>query len=77
LVALIIGILSALVLGLGLCCVLVWGSNAAMIVLGVVIGLIGIGGVAVAYPVYVSLMHRQRERVAPEILRLTEELMNK
>ncbi|MBE6604597.1 MAG: hypothetical protein E7639_02690 [Ruminococcaceae bacterium] len=77
LVALIIGILSALVLGLGMCCVLVWGTNTAMIILGVFVGLIGIIGIAVAYPVYLSIMRRRRDRVAPEILRLTEELMNK
>lgn len=77
LVALILGILSALVLGLGLCCVLVWGTNAAKIALGVIVGLIGIVGIAAAYPVYLRIMRRQRDRVAPEILRLTEELMKK
>ncbi|MBR2312057.1 MAG: hypothetical protein IKA46_02045 [Clostridia bacterium] len=77
LISLIIGILSALVLGVGLCCVLVWGSSAGMIVLGVLVGIVGLAGVAAAYPVYARISKRQRDRVAPEILRLTEELMKK
>ena len=41
-----------------------------------VIGLIGMGIVAVAYPVYARILKREREKVAPEILRLTEQIIN-
>jgi hypothetical protein len=41
-----------------------------------VIGLIGMGIVAVAYPVYTKILKREREKVAPEILRLTEQIIN-
>ncbi|MBR2010986.1 MAG: hypothetical protein IKA06_04510 [Clostridia bacterium] len=77
LISLIIGILSALVLGVGMCCVLVWGSSTGMIVLGVLVGIVGLSGVAAAYPLYAWISQKQRDRVAPEILRLTEELMKK
>lgn len=77
LVSLIIGILSALVLGVGMCCVLVWGNSVGMIILGVAVGLVGLVGAALAYPVYLKIMRAQRARVAPEILRLTDELMKK
>ena len=48
-----------------------------MIVLGVLVGIVGLSGVAAAYPLYARISQKQRDRVAPEILRLTEELMKK
>ena len=39
------------------------------------LGLIGIGILAAAYPVYNHVIRKERERIAPEILRLTDELM--
>ena len=42
---------------------------------GIVIGVIGMAVVAVAYPLYVRILKRERERIAPEILKLTDELM--
>jgi len=44
-------------------------------VAGVVIGLLGIVGVVMAYPIYSAITKRERRKMAPEILRLTDELM--
>ena len=74
-VSLILGILSCLVMGVGMCCCLVWGAELAIFALGIVIGLVGIVGIALAYPLYLRILRRERARVAPEILRLTDELM--
>lgn len=71
--SLIIGIIGALVLGLGMSCCMVWAGK--WFVPGIVIGLIGIALVSLAYPVYTRTLKRERDRLAPEILRLTEELM--
>ncbi len=71
--SLVLGILGTLLLGIGMSCVLVWGESS--FVYGIVIGTIGIVGIASAYPVYSMLTRAERERVAPEILRLAEELM--
>ena len=71
--SLIIGIVGALVLGLGMSCCMVWAGK--WFVPGIVIGLIGIALVSLAYPVYTRTLKRERDRLAPEILRLTEELM--
>lgn len=71
--SLVIGILSALVLGVGMCCCMVWGG--VWFVPGIIIGIAGIAGVAVAYPVYNRITAREREKIAPEIIRLTDELM--
>lgn len=71
--SLILGILSCLVLGAGMSMVMVGGSN--LFVLGIVTGLIGLAGMATAYPLYVRITKRERELIAPQILKLTEELM--
>lgn len=42
---------------------------------GIVIGLLGILGVALAYPLYLHITKRERARIAPEILRLSDELI--
>ncbi|MBO5415944.1 MAG: hypothetical protein J6A83_04875 [Clostridia bacterium] len=69
--SLIIGIISSLVLGIGMCFAMVWENY----VIGVAIGVVGIIGVCLAYPVYSSITKKERERIAPEIIRLTDELM--
>lgn len=70
--SLVLGILGALVLGVGMCCVLVW--QGALFFLGIPIGLVGIAVALLAYPVYQYVTKKERERVAPEILRLLDEL---
>lgn len=70
--AIILGVISTLVLGVGMCCCLVWTH---LFVLGIVVGLVGMVGIALAYPLYKHITQKERERIAPEILRLTDELM--
>lgn len=72
-VSLLVGILGALVLGVGMCCCMVWAGR--WFIPGIVIGLVGILAVSLAYPLYGSITRREREKAAPEILRLSEELM--
>lgn len=72
LVSVTVGVISALVLGVGMCCTMVWAGP--WFIPGVVIGLLGIAGVAAAYPLYIRITKKERERLAPEILKLTEEL---
>lgn len=43
---------------------------------GICVGLAGMMLVALAYPVYHRVLKREREKIAPEILRLSEELLN-
>lgn len=70
--SLMLGIFSSLVMGIGMCCCMVWTE---LFVYGIVIGLVGMLGVALAYPLYKSITRKERERVTPEILKLTEELL--
>ncbi|MBQ8556097.1 MAG: hypothetical protein IJ438_09540 [Clostridia bacterium] len=71
--SLVVGIIGALILGIGMCCCMVWGGM--WFVPGIVIGLIGMVVVGVAYPLYNRVLKKERERIAPEVLRLTDELM--
>lgn len=79
--ALILGIVGALILGFGMSLFMsdmaeLLGShrNLAMAI-GIIIGVVGLALVALAYPVYNRVLNKERERIAPEILRLTDELM--
>lgn len=70
-ISLIIGTISSLIFGTGMCCCLVWN----MFLIGVLIGILGIVGVVLAYPTYSYITKKEKERLAPEILKLTDELM--
>ena len=71
--ALTVGIVGTLLLGLGMCCTIVW--MGAMFIPGIIIGTAGIALVALASPIYAHITKKERERIAPEILRLTDELL--
>ena len=70
-----VGVVSALLMGVGMCCSMVW--MGVWFIPGIVIGLNGIAGVAAAYPLYNRITRKERERLAPQILKLTEELGEK
>ena len=72
-ISLILGVLSALLLGTGMSCCMVWGGR--LFPVGIAVGLAGILGIALAYPVYKQTLKKERQRIAPEILRLTDELL--
>ena len=69
--ALTLGVLGLLILGTGMSLCLVW----AMYLPGIPLGLAGMALAGMADPVCQRITRRERERLAPEILRLTEELL--
>lgn len=71
-VSLIVGILGSLIMGVGMCCCMVWMDK--WFIPGIFIGLVGIAGVIAAYPLYTRITKAQREKLAPQILKLAEEL---
>lgn len=71
--SLILGIAGTLILGLGMSLCMVWGG--VWFIVGIVTGLAGIGLLSLAYPLYSRILKKERARIAPEILRLTDELM--
>ncbi|MBQ9119495.1 MAG: hypothetical protein IJY09_05495 [Lachnospiraceae bacterium] len=71
--SLVIGIVGCLLFGVGMCCSLVWAEQA--FVLGIVVGILGMVLMGCAYPVYKKVSERERERMAPQILALADELL--
>ncbi|MCI7120823.1 MAG: hypothetical protein MR941_03240 [[Ruminococcus] gnavus] len=79
--SLIVGVLGALIMGFGMSLVMTdLGTALRMhalvsMMIGIVTGILGIVLVALAYPTYKNVMKKEREKAAPEILKLTEELL--
>ncbi len=71
--SLIIGVVGVLVLGLGMSCCMVW--KKVWFVPGIFIGIAGLVAVSLAYPIYSRTVKAERKKIAPEIIRLTDELM--
>ena len=67
------GVVFALLLGLGMSCCMVWAGE--LFLPGILIGCVGLGGVVGSYPIYSRIVKQDREKIAPEILRLSEELI--
>ena len=72
-ISLTVGTISSLILGIGMCCTMVWAGS--LFIPGIVIGMVGIIGMIAAYPIFIRVTKKRREKVAPEILRLADELM--
>lgn len=67
-VGLAVGIVAALVLGLGMSCVLVWEQ----LTIGILVGIVGLADMIAAFPMYQKVLRQEREKIAPEIIRLSE-----
>jgi hypothetical protein len=79
--ALAIGLIGTLILGFGMSLlmsdlphIINMTANTAMVV-GVIVGIFGAIVASLAYPLYTILVETRRKRIAPEIIRLTDELL--
>lgn len=76
--SLAVGVTGALIMGTGMSLAMTdigaAVGNLAM-VLGIAVGIGGMVLVALAYPIYNRVLKRQRKKIAPEILRLSDELL--
>lgn len=76
--SIIVGVVGTMLMGVGMSLTM---SDFGKIlgdfgfVAGIVIGIAGIGILACAYPLYHHTLKNEREKIAPEIIRLTDELM--
>ena len=72
------GIISALVFGTGMCLAMqVIGNGLAGMVLGIIIGIIGMIGCGVNYPIYKKMLERDKAKYAYEIVQLAKEIADK
>lgn len=69
-ISIVVGVVGTLIMGFGMCLCLEWSQFIA----GVIIGIAGMVILGLAYPIFKYVTKKQREKIAPEILRLTEEI---
>lgn len=69
------GIVSSLVFGTGMCLAMqVIGNGMWGVILGVIVGIIGLIGCTVNYPVYKKMLEKGKSKYAFEIVQLAREI---
>ena len=74
-----LGILSALVFGIGMCLAMgkIGDQTTISFIAGIVIGIIGMTGMGVNYPIYKKLLEKGKQKYAFEIIQLAKEISDK
>jgi hypothetical protein len=77
----VFGVIGTLILGFGMSLIMTelakilgLSGNVAMLI-GIPVGIVGGILASLAYPIYNAIVKAKRKKLAPEILRLTDELM--
>lgn len=70
--AVTVGLAASLVMGTGMSMCLVWTDR--LLVPGIAVGLAGLVGVALAFPLYRHALKKEQAKIAPQVLRLADEL---
>lgn len=68
------GIIMSLILGFGMCLSMNVIGNGNLIVLGIIIGIIGIIGVGLNYPIYKKILEESKKKYSQDIIRLANEI---
>lgn len=73
------GVIAALITGIGMCLSMkvIGDGSTSMFVLGIIIGIIGLIGMGVNYPVYKKLLKNGKQKYAFEIMELAKEISEK
>ena len=80
-ISLVLGIVGTLIMGIGMSLAMtdigeiIGLASSVSMLIGIPIGTVGIVLVSLAYPTYNRIVKKERKRIAPEIIRLTDELM--
>ena len=74
-----LGIISALVLGVGMCLAMgqIGSGTTGSLVIGIIIGIVGMIGMGVNYPLYRKLLAKGKQKYAFEIMELAKEISEK
>ena len=70
------GILAALVFGTGMCLAMgqIGSGTTGSFVLGIIVGVVGMAGICVNYPIYKKLLAKGKQKYAFEIMELAKEI---
>ena len=70
------GIIAALVTGVGMCFSMnvICSGTTTMFVLGVIVGIVGLAGMGINYPIYKKMLAKGKQKYAYEIIELAKEI---
>lgn len=70
------GIITALVTGVGMCFSMnvIGSGTTTMFVLGVIVGIVGLAGMGINYPIYKKMLAKGKQKYAYEIIELAKEI---
>ena len=70
------GVIMALVFGIGMCISMkvIGNGGTLMMVLGIIIGVVGIVGISINYPIYTKILKKGKDKYASLILQLAKEI---
>ena len=70
------GIIAALVTGVGMCFSMnvIGSGTTTMFVLGVIVGIVGLAGMGINYPIYNKMLAKGKQKYAYEIIELAKEI---
>ena len=70
------GVIMSLVFGTGMCLSMkvIGDGSTLMMIVGIIIGIIGISGVGINYPIYRKLLESGKKKYAFEIMELAKEI---
>lgn len=73
------GIASALIFGTGMCLAMgvIGNGSAAMFILGIAVGLAGMLGMGLNYPIYKRMLEKGKQKYAFEIIQLAKEISDR
>ena len=73
------GIIATLVFGAGMCLAMgqIGSGTTGSFVLGILIGVVGMVGICVNYPIYKKLLAKSKQKYAFEIMELAKEISEK
>lgn len=74
-----LGIISALVFGVGMCLAMgrIGSGTIGFVAFGIVVGIIGMIGMSVNYPMYKRILNNGKKKYAFEIMELAKEISEK
>lgn len=74
-----LGVVSALVFGTGMCLAMgqIGGGTQVSFIAGIIIGIIGMVGMSVNYPIYKRILASSKKKYAFEIMELAKEISGK
>lgn len=74
--AYIFGTVFSLVLGTGMCFAMgeIGDGSITTMIIGIIIGLVGIFGVSINYPIYKRILKKGKEKYGSDIIRLAKEI---